>query len=277
MVVTRCKKNNKVIKVMNILFFIPFLYLIKTRLKTKPKIISWIIIYIIPQVILFFLLNLNNIENSLIIFLLSIALVYNLYETGYIYNDTETIKKEKKPTLRLTNSNLNFYQKNKLTIYIWRFTSSITITFLIATLSPYNDNLIYVMFFWLIIPIFGIYNSIRNNFNLPLHFLLVTVRYSAPLFFILRQEYIIIVFVISYSLLNLIERMREKRFNLTLINESSFFAKTNTLRVCYYVFILLSISTLNIFKIELPYNKELMVVIVFYLIYRTLILLLKLK
>lgn len=103
----------------NIFFYLPMGYLLKTRLNSLAKFISWNIIYVFP---LFYLAYIKlNFVITIIDFveiLGSIIVVYNFYEIGYIQNDTETIKRESNPTLRVSKDELEYYEENKWYIYI---------------------------------------------------------------------------------------------------------------------------------------------------------------
>jgi len=105
----------------NIFFYLPMGYLLKTRLNSLAKFISWNIIYVFP---LFYLAYIKlNFVITIIDFveiLGSIIVVYNFYEIGYIQNDTETIKRESNPTLRVSKDELEYYEENKWYIYIAR-------------------------------------------------------------------------------------------------------------------------------------------------------------
>ena len=67
-----------------------------------------------------------------LVFVLSFISFVNLYETGYIYNETETIKKEKDPTKRLTNEQLAFYERHKYLIYSERLLLSFILNFCLS-------------------------------------------------------------------------------------------------------------------------------------------------
>ena len=101
----------------NIFFYLPMGYLLKTRLNSLAKFISWNIIYVFP---LFYLAYIKlNFVITIIDFveiLGSIIVVYNFYEIGYIQNDTETIKRESNPTLRVSKDELEYYGKYKAKI-----------------------------------------------------------------------------------------------------------------------------------------------------------------
>ena len=82
-------------------FYLPFVYLFKSRLKSKMNKISWFIIYIIP--IYFIGLSVSNTEllNYSLIFILAVIVFNSVYELGYLENDIQTTKKESNPTYRI--------------------------------------------------------------------------------------------------------------------------------------------------------------------------------
>ncbi|HFU9090060.1 TPA: hypothetical protein ACH7KN_005329, partial [Escherichia coli] len=83
------------------IFICPFAYTYNTRLRSLISLLSWGVIYFL-LLLLFVMVQNDGINyTEIMIFCVSIIIVYNNYEIGYIINDTETIKKEKKPTMRL--------------------------------------------------------------------------------------------------------------------------------------------------------------------------------
>ena len=81
---------------MNKLFFIPFMTTIQTHYQSLNKVIVYFITYLIPEFLIIFLMNYpSSIFDWKMYFIFFISLVsfVNLYEIGYIYNETETIKK----------------------------------------------------------------------------------------------------------------------------------------------------------------------------------------
>ena len=246
-------------------FYIPFLYFIETRTKTRAKTISWCLIYLFPVLLLFFLFESTKESVELWGQLgLTIVLTYNLYELGYIYNDAETIKKEIKPTLRLSEKEIRYYEGNKKTIYIFRLFVSVVVTFCVYKLGGE-----FLWYPWLLIPMYAIYNSIRNRLNLLLHFILVTIRYSSPLVVCTGDLRCLIIFTICFSIINVIERCGEKRFELYYF-QRELFKNHSLLRCRYYLFIffislcvyLNSISELSLF---------IMIMSLYYFVYRLMI------
>lgn len=232
-----------IVKEYNI-FYIPFWYSKQTRFRTIPRFCSWIIIYLIPVLLCFFFVSPTFNYIALLKSFLGVTLIYNLYEIGYIYNDAETIKKESSPTMRLNHSQIQFYENNKRNIYNFRFFVAVMITF---GLSFYDGVLLFLFAAWAIIPAYMLYNSVRSRLNLPLHFVLVTLRYCSPVLLFTGYDniYIGFVMILLFPLINTLERCTESRFKLDFLKEF-FLVNRKSGRYIYY-FILLVIGLVCIY------------------------------
>lgn len=207
-------------------YYLSFFYFLKTRCKSNLLKLSWLFIYILP------LLILNIYEGQHVLkFVLIVTLTYTLYELGYVYNDTETIKNEKNPTLRLDEKSLDFYEKNKLNIYSIRLLLAVMLTVIYINCFGSNN----IVFCWLIVPIFFVYNLVRNRINLVLHFFLVILRYSLPCYLISGSTEVFFWSFLLFPLINLLERGTEKRFNLPFMSSIIFANKTSGRWVYYLV------------------------------------------
>lgn len=211
---------------MNYKFYIPFLYFIKTRLKSKIKIASWVFIYHIPIFLFSYFYNEHIGFNILCI----IVVIYSLYEVGYIYNDAETIKNEINPTLRLCSQDLIYYEKNKYRIYLFRILIALGLCLWYAIYYDKYD----VFLTWFILPVFLYYNLIRNRFNLILHFILVALRFSLPFYVLSSNIICFIASLLLFPLINLIERCSENRFNLCFFQGLLLSNKTSGRYVYYF-------------------------------------------
>lgn len=162
-----------------LIFFIPLLYSIQTRFlrRTKLGLIVWITEYLLPILLAILILNLESF--NFLYALLSVFAVYNLYEIGYIQNDCETIKRENKPTKRLSEDALTLYEKLKILIYAVRIIFALLFSYLLYCL---NVNMLFLLTIWLIIPYFMLYNKLRGKINLYMLLLLTGWRYCYPLF-----------------------------------------------------------------------------------------------
>ncbi|EKT63115.1 WbuO protein [Providencia alcalifaciens Dmel2] len=222
---------------MFIAFYIPFYYSFKTRFRTKIKLLSWFLIYVIPLLSITFIYSSSEVSASLI----NIILFYTIYEVGYIFNDTYTIKKESSPTLRLSKNQLDYCEKNIIFICIFRLITSI---FLLFVLKSIGFNWIYSLsVVTLIALIYCIYNSIRNKINLLLHFLLVNLRYTAVVIpFLSLYEILIVIFI--FPIINLLERASEPRFGLTYFQKFLLSNKESG-RYIYYLILSIALIILN--------------------------------
>lgn len=252
---------------MMFLFFLPFLYTYKTRLNSGVSLLSWIAIYPMLLFIFCFLFAPNLSASEIMVFFISLAIIYNLYEIGYIYNDTETIKIEEKPTLRLSSIHLKYYYLNKRRIYASRLFLSLFFCYLLT--HYFSVSLLNVAIAWLIIPVFFAYNKIRSRLNLILHFFLVMLRYFGPVFITMGNDgwlwrlfYIALLFPVA----NLFERCREKRFELSFFIRLSF--SNMQWRQGYY-FLVLLIAFIGYLR-GFPFSDAFLSCAIWMCIYRTL-------
>lgn len=224
------------------MFFLPYVYFYITRLKSFSKLISWLCIYALPLLIFGLELGWFNTKQDLLLFLLIVTLIYTLYEVGYIYNDAETIKTEVNPTTRLDVKQLDFFYKNKFSIYCLRGGIALLLSWI--CLYHFNATVYSILFIWMIIPLYVLYNSTRSILNLPLHFLLVSVRFCAPIFVFGFNLNMLFALLLLFPVINLIERCGEKRFNLKIF-QFGLFKNKNHLRVSYYFFVFMLICFVN--------------------------------
>lgn len=167
---------------MNASFFIPLLYTYTTRLQTVPKAISLFIIYFIPVCVLLYFLHPEISQfHFWMLAMLAIVGVYTVYEIGYIQNDTETIKLEKKPTMRLSSQQLDFYAAHRIAIYAVRcFELSIVLLFIYCIIGMTGTKY-YTIGILAILLLYQFYNRGRGHVNMFLYLILVSLRYLVPL------------------------------------------------------------------------------------------------
>lgn len=223
-------------------FSITFLYFFRTRLKTKIKFLSWCLIYTIP--LLFISYSYADMY-GIFIALLNITLIYTAYEIGYIFNDTYTIKKEVNPTLRLSLEERKYCEDKIFLILLTRTTTGVSILFILYLL---NFNYIYSLaVVSLVLLTYFFYNSIRNIGNLPLHFILVNLRYTAIVVPFLDSFIDIFVVILLFPIINLIERSSEPRFKLLKL-KNFLIANKSSGRYIYYL--VLTVFLYMMFGIE---------------------------
>lgn len=167
-----CRNSN------DVMFYIPLAFAIQTRFLRRSKLgaIVWATEYLIPVLLSMLLISWPT--YNFVSAIIAILAVYNLYEIGYIQNDCETIKKENKPTKRLSDKQLNYYESHKTFIYglrmLWGIIFSI---YFILTGIPW----IWIIVTWMVIPYYLLYNYLRGRICLYLIMPLTSYRYCYPL------------------------------------------------------------------------------------------------
>lgn len=173
------------------MFYLPYLYTVMTRYKSRGKIAVYFITYIFAELLLYGLqiyfaediaFEFYYFFKLFITFLIALTSYVNIYELGYIWNDTETIKKESNPTMRLTDVQLNFYEDNKLFIYCERVIVSLLANFTLYFLINVHSLIIFTLGEVVTLIVYAFYNKIRSNFCHFLYFLLVSIRYISITF-----------------------------------------------------------------------------------------------
>jgi hypothetical protein len=225
-------------------FYIPLSYLYSTRLKSLMRLISWICIYVFPTLAFFIYFSnrtLNSLPFFLLIYLLMFLSIYNFYEIGYIFNDVEKVKIEKKPTDRLTSDEKEYYSKNKFNILTIRLFINLTFLSLIYLLLRKTD-LNYGYFFlscFLILGIYFFYNRSQKKYIIILHFCLVVLRYCSYNFIFSKPEWTNLLYMsLVFPLPNLIERFSEGKFEINFLqNITGRRSNINKFRVEYYLLI----------------------------------------
>ena len=221
------------------LFTIPYIYFLKTRLKSSIQKISWLFVYFIPGIILFNNYRPINNFNDIIICLIGIFVINLFYENGYIENDSKTIKFEKKPQIRINKSEINFINKYFSVVLVFRIL--IAVNFLIIYYFLTNDfysTLILSLISLLIQIIYICYNRIRSIVNLFLIFPLSFLRfYGFVLPFVpiesLNQFIIIVSFI--YPISKTLEFATRKRFKISFFIE--YLTDIDKFRILYYFLI----------------------------------------
>ncbi len=167
------------------LFFTPFMTTIQTRYHSLNKVIVYFITFIIPVFLISILQNYpNSLTNPLfyVVFLLALVSFVNIYEIGYIYNETETIKKEKNPTKRLTDRQIDFYENRKVLIYVWRIVLSAIINGGLYFLISAKSLIMFSCAEVLTLGVFLFYNMIRGKFTQLIYLFLSVLKYTTIVF-----------------------------------------------------------------------------------------------
>ena len=231
-----------------LMFYVPVLYAIRTRFlkRTKLGIFFWLAEYLFPVLLSFLLANIEPISISQM--LLSVVCVYCFYEIGYIQNDCETIKKEENPTLRLSEDELKIYERNKWNIYMTR--GVLGILFSMYYIQQGIPSCILLPVLWGIIPLYLLYNSMRNRLNQYLVLFLMIYRYGVP--FLLYTHfswhcYLLLLIIISYPIPTFIQicakekRGRCEKWALFFVGS---YNKRELFRLKFYLLLIVGVGVL---------------------------------
>jgi hypothetical protein len=250
-------------------FYLPYLYTNRAKLTKRGRLLSYFLMLVLPSGY-FALLQTDFTFSHLLAVLLGLVITQNLYEIGYIQNDTETIKKEKKPTLRLNDGELSFYEQHKRSVYLLRSVIDLVLCLgLFAVLGSGRNFWTFVGVVHLIIPVFLVYNSFRNKWNLLLHLVLAILKYTSVQFLFLgtMKPEVFIVSVVAYPVINFVERVANPQF--TDVFSKYLRPRLARFRVAYYLLALL--VSLGLYHASLL-DVCLVCAVAYYLVYRLLIL-----
>ena len=194
-------------------FYVPFLYLYHTRQRSLRKLLSWALVYLLPACTLALMQGGLSLR-TLAAVVLAVVLVYNFYETGYIQNDTETIKREKAPSMRLQPEELAYYRRNMEFIYGWRllFGAPLAAGLILLVPRPWP----FLVAALAILFVYQFYNAVRSRWNLYLYVPLITLRYCAPQLLFIGQAdpALLAASFFAYPLANILERASFPKFRI---------------------------------------------------------------
>lgn len=241
--------NNKFV------FLCPGAYTIRKRMVSKNKRLGLFCYHIVPVAFLYMLSHVYSIC-SLVEFVLLLVAFYAQYEIGYIYNDTETIKKEKNPSKRLDSIEMYFYNKNKCQIYIVHFLTFICILSGLSWMSDEREFLLFSAISMIVeLVIFYVYNNVRGRISLLVFFFLELFKYIPflNLFDTESAMQILIVTAMIYAIPNTLERLSFKRYGILFMQrllptEKSYLK----FRIAFYLVVCLCMAMFKQFLIYIP-------------------------
>ncbi|RBL93807.1 hypothetical protein [Chitinophaga flava] len=249
--------------------YLPFGFFLKTRLIGNFKRISWLFIYFIPGIFLYYYAVALPGLSALGLLVLGILLVNYVYDNGYLENDVLTIKKEAKPTLRLSPEAISNIQANLGKIVTLRLIICSLLLAAYAGISPDATA------FWTMLAILAclqvlylIYNRIRNIGNLFLIIPLSYIRfYGFILPFVRGSELglFIIFSLFLYPFPKFIEFSTMPRYKKVFPYADSF--NMDTFRVKYY-FVYASVSGIISYVYKVPFGYLFFLVGLFYFLFR---------
>ena len=236
---------------------VPMLYTISTRLPSPILIVSWLVVFVVPQVVLAALNGRNGFYAAL--HFLSLFLTTNyVYENGYLENDLRTVKREEKPTIRLSPDVFQRMDEDYRLIQILR---GIVLAFLFGAAVAFETELISMLGLGALAAVFKLYNRTRKRIGLLWLFIMTSLRFSVPVIGYLNLgEYL--VWLLAYPVPKTIEFASRSRYELSLLR----FVKMSFewFRLVYYS---IAFGLLFIAHIVYPLgrNRQTMLIILAYL------------
>lgn len=238
-------------------FLCPIRYTFFTRLQSLRARIAWAFTYLIPS---FFIVG-QFVPGGFILNFISLIAIYNIYECGYIFNDAVLTRTEQFPTLRLSVTDIEQYDKNPSVIYVFRFFLHIILLTIIYCFNP--ALAISVLIATVVIAlIFSVYNAIRSRWNIPIYSVLVWLRYyGAGLIFFDFATAVALFFIYPFTVT--IEFASKKRFDIKALE----FIKSHDLyRGAYYTICTLVFYVLHVYNVVC---WQVLVLSLYFLVYRS--------
>lgn len=157
--------------------WLPFAYLVQTRLYTPRLLAGWLLGFVVP-VLALAVLGRGDLS-ALPIALCVLVAVYAAYELGYLVNDAVVTERETHPTERLARHVRSWYSERLRVAAVLR----LCIGFLALTCAAaLGGNLAMpVLLGWLALwPLFALYNHWRGRATIGLYLLLNGLRFVLP-------------------------------------------------------------------------------------------------
>jgi hypothetical protein len=193
--------------------FIPFVYFFSTRIKTVEKAFSWLTIYPLSVMLAYATFTEQVRYTEVAALLISMIIIYAIYEIGYIANDTFTVEQEKNPTLRLSKGEISWVKRHWFKIIGARLTIATALLGAVSSLetSGFFQFCLSLLFMGIT---FYIYNQTRGIVNIPVHFVLVVCRFCGPCMLVMPDLMFLGFTILAFPLINLIERGAEPRYHV---------------------------------------------------------------
>ena len=224
----------------NAVFYIPFAYYYVVRLGTIQKLLSWVLIYIMPTAFYSATGYSGSWSLFAIRYLLILIATFSIYELGYIYNDTCSIRHEQQPAIRLYDYNFAHFERWKILIFGLRLSYSLSALGALCMLTDSQTVLPVALSIGIMALCFAIYNAWRNHYNVWFYPFLVCSRYM-PFMLLYDAGWLSYVLLfISFPLLNALERFSMPRYRWPLMRILIPREESKTVfRAVYYVIVLL--------------------------------------
>ena len=250
------------------IIFFPFGYTYLSRIKTIPKLISFLLTIPVPCFLFFYYGFLSLEERTLssgFIFIWGYVSLYIFYENGYIENDIKTVKKEENPTLRIVGDLYDYIDYNYYKVIFVRVVLFVLSLWLLSFFTTYDIIVRLVLFSIATSIIYYFHNNIRSALKVLTFFFLSSSRFIFPL---LVFSSVIVPEKVPYVLLSILIYTIPALF---VYSAKSFKATQfvvgyeNKYKVIYYIFMVFIFLTLHLFMSRLGVLL-IMALILFYML-----------
>ncbi len=222
------------------LFYVPFVYVVSSRLPRSADKISWIIINPLALFLVTYFLGDMPLYKHFVFFILGILIWQSIYEIGYIYNDVFTIKNEAKPTIRLGEIESKFGEKRFVSIVVFRVVIAVSLFACIYSIDMYNRSHLHFIHFGGVLCVsciaFAIHNGIRNRFNIVTFGVLSATKYLAlPLLMVSEPKEVVgvLIALTMFPLVRTIEHSTKNKYSIRWLKHMV--GDFTLFRVKYYV------------------------------------------
>ena len=165
---------------------VPFLYFFETRIRSCRERIAWLFTYIVPLCLMAAAANPLDPFAAAATAAIAAVGVYAAYEFGYMVNDSVTIHSEKSPTLRLPPERLDQVRRSLPWVLVVRMllvAAATWVVHVLVRLNGGNANCSASMVAALCVGIvlwYAVYNRVRSHASIALFLVLVSARCIGP-------------------------------------------------------------------------------------------------
>lgn len=222
-------------------YSVPFVYAYKTRMgKSLSGLLKWLCEFLMPTFGLYYF-AIGDGRVDVVGYALMTTLVYTLYEWGYFWNDTVTVRKETNPTLRLSAEMYRLAYQNRYVVTVVRLVFAMMLTWWIFYQSGGEfGGRIALCAAWMLPLVYAFHNTFRGTWSHLSHLLLLFLRYvsAALLPLLVWSWWIPLLAFLVYPLPNMMEMLARGKFGLSYPITRLYLPKYENryrFRVCYYV------------------------------------------
>lgn len=221
-------------------YCIPGYYLFHSRLKRKSEIISLLYVYPLFLFLIIFFWGTFEFMRFGLVFIVYFITWLSFYEIGYLENDVFTIKKEKNPTLRISEKEIFLVENRYKQIISFRIIiglCSASILYLFTYLDWFNLTIIGLFFCVLFTRItFWLHNILRSQWNILTYFCLSSGKYlSIPILFYFNLSnfnYLVLLILLLFPIPRTLEHAAKTKYGLVRLGK--IIGNLDRFRIIYY-------------------------------------------